>query len=199
MYNGLENHPNNGQRRALMLYRLSCWTRGYHGPGCSRPPKYLEGAGEPVLLPPTWATCLEDAKSTQQQTDLRGHGQHKHHHTPAAKSVDMEFGKRNTYEFALPICVITVPDDWDLRRVEFVPALLGKPWPEQDAPLATVPTVAADSPAVEFDKQIVTQHEQHSPVNQTEEACNKKPQRKTKNEAKKQAQARQHARDAKLA
>eukprot|EP01006_Ploeotia_vitrea_P021487 TRINITY_DN53884_c1_g2_i1.p1 TRINITY_DN53884_c1_g2~~TRINITY_DN53884_c1_g2_i1.p1 ORF type:complete len:513 (-),score=43.83 TRINITY_DN53884_c1_g2_i1:21-1559(-) len=122
MYNGLCSHPNrNHHRRALMCARWQGWHEwrkprwtgsngryGYQARYDRKVTMHAE-ADAPVVAPPEHEAHKEVAHQR--------HHQHKNHTVPSGDTHELTHSMQNTHDFLLPICILTIPEDWDLNRI----------------------------------------------------------------------------------
>eukprot|EP01006_Ploeotia_vitrea_P051783 TRINITY_DN67602_c10_g4_i1.p1 TRINITY_DN67602_c10_g4~~TRINITY_DN67602_c10_g4_i1.p1 ORF type:complete len:624 (-),score=61.38 TRINITY_DN67602_c10_g4_i1:123-1751(-) len=181
-------------RKVLMCADCFCWrppvkTQGY---AHHQNPRYTPGGGEPVITPPSWAQQVQDAKDKQTH-----HSGFKDHHAPLPPGVADLRSMKNTYEFVVPLCVISIPDDFETQRLnlmrEWYPERCGWPGRQSAPPVPetehTPPTVFADTP-----ESLPDNAQEESEEMPTEIAHSHKH---DKHAGKKKTQARKWARDAK--
>eukprot|EP01006_Ploeotia_vitrea_P051781 TRINITY_DN67602_c10_g2_i3.p1 TRINITY_DN67602_c10_g2~~TRINITY_DN67602_c10_g2_i3.p1 ORF type:complete len:253 (-),score=46.61 TRINITY_DN67602_c10_g2_i3:73-732(-) len=180
-------------RKALMCADLRCWLN-LRGSAW-----YTPGGGEPVVTPPKYAQQVQDARD--KQTHRSGI---KTHNTSVPQGVADFRSMKNTYEFVLPLCVISIPDDLETQRVnlqrEWYPKRVGWPGAQSAPPVqerTKPPTVFGETSAGSLPDNTQEAESMHS--NQRSTHAVEVGHKKDKHTQKKKAQARKSARDVKTA
>eukprot|EP01006_Ploeotia_vitrea_P051780 TRINITY_DN67602_c10_g2_i2.p1 TRINITY_DN67602_c10_g2~~TRINITY_DN67602_c10_g2_i2.p1 ORF type:complete len:604 (-),score=45.32 TRINITY_DN67602_c10_g2_i2:69-1637(-) len=182
-------------RKALMCADLHCWSPGHR-------PWYTPGGGEPVVTPPQYAQQVQDAKDKQNVH----HSGFKDHHVSLPKTVADWRSMKNTYDFVIPLCVISIPDDFETQRLnlqrEWYPDRIGLPGASKlsvtERTKTKPPTVFCKTPEstpdnAHVEAESLDSHQSQDAGQHGTEAGHKKD----KHTEKKKTQARQWARDAK--